>query len=557
MSNIKIIFLGGQDENFKNMIAVEIDDDIFVVEAGCKFPDKTKHGIDYIIPKYDYLLAHKDKVRAYFITEGNDVVFGALPFIYDKIPAPIVCTRVTRIFLYTFCEHNNINPSHYKFKIVEPSDDIEISGHKIRFFSTCSNIAQGCGLAFDTDQGNIVFALNFVIDNNVTTGFVTDLKKMGVIGDKPTLVLLADSIMSERSGYSNPAYKLRPRIEELFIKSYGRIFLALESPDVYNLIECLKMCAEYRKKVVLYDETTHDLVNRLVKANLVSLPADMIMEASNINRVRAADIVVIMTGFGTRLLHKVSLLAKGQQDNKVITLNSDDVFVVGFHQTNATEIDYFDALDELHRCSVKVINFKKNDLITMHPSMEDLKTILSVFRPKYYVPISGYLVTLFANAMLAVNMGIGLNHTNVFAIDNGHVLLCQNGTCKISSEKLLADDVLVDKNEVSQYSEQIINERRQISDDGVVILAAVVDRNKREIVSGVDVQTRGLVYAKDSDALLREIETIFVRTIKEKIQEPVYDVSHIEQMVRESVLSSIRRHTLKTPLIIANILEIK
>ena len=556
MSNIRIVFLGGQDERFKNMVAVEIDRDIFVVEAGCTLPDKNKHGIDYIIPKYDYLLLNKDRVKAYIITDGNDPIFGALPFIIDRIPAPIICTDVTKIFMFTFCEHNNINPSHYEFKIVEPSDDITIAGHSIRLFSTCSNMANSFGVCFDTDQGNIIFALNYVIDNNMTKCFVTDVKKMGVIADKPTLVLLSDSINAERLGFSNPSYKLRACVRESIKDAKGRLFAAIESADVYNIVDAIRIVSKVHRKLVLYDAATSDLVYRLIRAGVIDVPKETFIPAEDINRYPAGEIVVLITGFKNRLLHKVSLLAKGLHDNKIISLNPSDTFVMGNHFTNDVEIDYFDAMDELHRANVEVVTTKKNEYIKMHPSTEDIKTLLTIFRPKFYVPISGYLVCLIANANVAADMGIGLNHSNVFLVDNGMVLNCQNGVCSYASEKVLAGDVMVDGKEVSNFSEQIIQERKQISDDGVVIFGTVVSKSKLEIVGGVDVQTRGLFYAKNSDALIRDMTTVFIKIVSEGLKKPGFTVKSIQDEVKNVVLNLIRRHTLKTPLILVAIKEI-
>ena len=557
MSNIRIIFLGGQDERFKNMVAVEIDRDIFVVEAGCSLPDKHKHGIDYIIPKYDYLLANKDRVRAYLITEGNDCIFGALPFIYDKIPAPIVCTDVTRIFLFTFCEHNNINPSSYDFKIVEPSDDITINGHLIRLFSTCSNIANSFGICFDTDQGNIIFALNYVFDNNMTKSFVTDIKKMGVIADKETLVLLLDSINAERAGYSSPMYKLRNLVRDPLKDVNGRIFVAAESPDVYNITDIIRICSVAHRKIVLYDTATSDLVYRLIRAGVISVPKDTFIPAEDINRYPASEVVVLITGFKNRLLHKVSLLARGLHDNKIISLNETDTFVLGNHFSNDVEIDYFDAMDDLHRANVNVVTIRKNEFVKMHPSQDDIKTMLTIFRPKYYVPISGYLVSLLANANIAVNMGIGLNHQNVLLLDNGMVLNCANGTCSYSSEKVLTGDVMVDGKDVSNFTEQLIEERRQISDDGVVVLGAAISLSKKEILGGIDVQTRGLFYAKNSDALIRDMQTLFTKVVSNHLKDETFKKQAVEDEVKNMILNIIRRSTLKTPLIIVALEEVE
>ncbi|MBR0301587.1 MAG: ribonuclease J [Bacilli bacterium] len=557
MSNIRIIFLGGQDERFKNMVAVEIDRDIFVVETGCSLPDKNKHGIDYIIPKYDYLVSNKDRVRAYLITEGNDCILGTLPFIYDKVPAPIVCTDVTRIFLFTFCEHNNINPSHYDFKIVEPSDDITINGHLICLFSTCSNMANSFGICFDTDQGNIIFALDYVFDNNMTKSFVTDIKKMGVIADKETLVLLLDSMNSERAGYSSPMYKLRNIVREPLKNVAGRIIAAAESPDVYNITDIIRICSVAHKKIVLYDTATSDLVYRLIRAGVISVPKDTFIPAEDINRYPATEIVVLITGFKNRLLHKVSLLARGLHDNKIISLNETDTFVLGTHFSNDVEIDYFDAMDDLYRANVNVVTIRKNEFVKMHPSQDDIKTMLTIFRPKYYVPISGYLVSLLANANIAVNMGIGLNHQNVLLVDNGMILNCTNGTCTYSSEKVLAGDVMVDGKDVSNFTEQLIEERRQISDDGVVVLGAAISLSKKEILGGIDVQTRGLFYAKNSEAMIRDMQTLFTKVVSNHLKDETFEKQAVEDEVKNMVLNLIRRSTLKTPLIIVALEEVE
>ena len=555
-SQIRLVFLGGQDEADKQMIAVEIDGDIFVVEAGISYPDRTKHGIDYIIPKYDYLLLNKDRVRAYILTSGNDQAIGAVPFMIDKIPAPIVCSDITRIFLYTFCEHNGINPSSYQFKLVDPSDDIEIAGHQIRLFSLTSNNARSFGVSFTTDQGNIIITNNFVIDNNSTNGFLTDVSKMGAIANQPTLALLCDASFAEREGYSNPSYKFVPRMKNEILDASGRVFIALETPDVYNILETLKLCIKEGKKIVFYDENTFDLISRLERCKLIDVPQNSILPVENINRTRAQDIVVIMTGFGSRLLDKIVLLASHQNDNKIIVLNETDTFIVGCHAKNDLETSFAEAIDEIYRANAKVITFKKNEFITIHPSKEDIKSFISIFKPKYFFPVKAYLVSLLAAAKLAVEMGVGLNHNNVYILDNGLVVKGENGLCSISSEKVLTGNVMVDGNYISQFSESLIQERQQFSDDGVVILGAMISKSKHQIVGGPDIQSRGLVYAKDSESLLRDIERLFVMCIDQELAKENPSIKAMEENAKDVIFKQIRRVIMKTPLIICFIKEV-
>ena len=184
MDKIKIITLGGLDELYKNMTLIEINDEIYVIECGVKFPDKTKPGVDYIIPRYDYLLANKNKVKGYFLTHGHDSIIGALPYIYEKVPAPIYCTHITQAFFYSFCVHNHIDFTKYSFHIVNASDDLQIGSRKISLFSVCCNFAESFGVSISTDQGNVIYLSNFVINNDNAPGFTNDFAKLGKICEK-------------------------------------------------------------------------------------------------------------------------------------------------------------------------------------------------------------------------------------------------------------------------------------------------------------------------------------------------------------------------------------
>ena len=558
MDKIRIVALGGQDEFFKACTVVEINDDIFVVECGLKLPDVTKPGIDYIIPKTDYLVENKHRVKAYILTHGHDSVIGGLPYVYKNVPAPIYCSNITKAFLEMFCKHNRIDSSNLDFKVVDTSDDIEVAGHKIQLFSTCMNVAKSFGIAFNTDQGNIVFLANCVFDNNKDEGFILDLRKVAKISaTNQTLVLLQDSIYADRPGYTNPNYKIIPSIQKTMKESPGRILIAVEAPDIYNIIAVLNEANRLRRKIIIYDESTQDIVDALLKTGCLKLKDNAFLPMSEVNRTPAPEVLVLITGFGEKLYHKIALLASNMHDERILQIEDSDTFIMATHAGNDVETAATNALNELYKNDCKIQSFNAKTFLVMHSSEEDLKTAISIFNPKYYIPIFGSLVKLFTNARIALGMNVGLNHTNVYVLDNGMIVEFTNGVAKILPTKLVTGSIFVDGKGVGDIASDVLEERKRFSDDGVIILAATISKSKRDIVLGPDIQTRGLVFVKENDALLREIDRVFRLNIKQELVKPNYSISYMEMTIKEQVFKAIRRSILKSPTIVPIITEIE
>lgn len=557
MDKIRIVSLGGLDEFYKACLLVEINDDIFVVECGVRYPDITKPGIDYIIPRYDYLLENKSRVKGYILTHGHDSVIGALPYIIEKVPAPIFCSDITKLFLFSFCEHNKLKHDSWDIHVVKPDDDITISGRLIRLFSTCSNIANSFGIAFDTDQGNVIFVSNCIFDNNNDSGFALNINKVGIIASHKTLVLLNDSSYAHNPGYTNPKHRILPLCEKLIRDAQGRTIMALDAPDIYNIIATLTYAYKTGHKIILYDKSTADIVTALIEAKCLNVPQSSFIPMSEVNRHRSQELFILMTGFGAKLYSKIVLLANHNNDEQIFQISEDDTFIIGAHADSDSEIAKTDAVNQLYRTSCKINVFDKPNFLIMHASAEDIKTAISFFRPRYYIPFQGSFVNLLANAKLALEMNIGLNHNNVFIIDNGNVVEFDNYFAKILPQNVLTGSLYVDGKGVGDVAKEVLSDRQKFSDDGVIILAATISKSKREIVLGPDIQTRGLVFVKESDSLMREIEKILLLNIKQELSKENYSITYLETNIKEQVFKSVRRLILKSPTIIPIIMEIE
>lgn len=556
MDKIKIITLGGLDELYKNMTLIEINDEIYVIECGVKFPDKTKPGVDYIIPRYDYLLANKNKVKGYFLTHGHDSMLGALPYIYEKVPAPIYCSNTTKTFFYSFCIHNHIDFNKYAINIVKPSDDIRIGGRIISLFSTCCNFAESFGVAIDTDQGNIIFISNFVINNDNAPGFTNDFAKLGKICEKKTLALLMDASSSEIPGYCAPNYRLISLIKKELMDINGRVFLAIDTPDLFNIIETLNKAVKYtNRKIIPYDESARELIENLIRSGYLTFDKKCIASIEDVNRINPKELLVFITGFGAKLNSKIALLASKNNDEKIVFLTEKDTFIFANHITPENEVSTTDALDELYHNDCKIIRLQKN-FQRMHACEEDIKHIISFIRPRYFVPISGSFKQLLAAAKLAVGMNAGLNHNSIFVVDNGNIIEFEAGFGKISSNKVIAGDLFIDGKGVGDIENKVIEERQKFSDDGVIILAATISKSKHKIVAGPDVQSRGLIFLKDNEQLQREMTRLFVTTIETELAKEHYSIAYLEEATKDIIFKAIRRSLNKTPIIIPIFAEI-
>lgn len=557
MDKIRIVCLGGLDEFYKACTVIEINDDIFVVECGLKFPDVTNPGIDYVVARSDYLVENKHRIKAYFLTYGHDSVIGGLPYIYKNAPAPVYCTDITKAFLEMFAVHNHLDISMIDFKIVKSTDELDISGHKITLFSTCMNVANSFGIAFDSDQGNIVYLGNCVFDNNRDIGFSLDLGAVTRIASKPTLVLLQDSAYASKSGYTNPNYRIMPLIKRQFSHASGRIIMALEAPDIYNIIAVVNEAIKNGRKIVSYDQSTTDIINVLIETSCLKLTKKDLVPMEEVNRIRAQEIMILITGFGSKLYNKVSLLATHLNDDQILRINPTDTVFLATHAENDAEIAQSSALNELYRNDCEIISISSKTFLKMHASEEDLKTSLSIFRPKYYIPITGSLVNLFANAKIAVGMNIGLNHNNVLVLDNGMVVEFENYFAKVLPNRIITGNVYVDGKGVGDIHSEVLEERQKFSDDGVIIVAATISKSKREIVLGPDIQTRGLIFVKESDSLIKEIERVLRANITLELSKPNYSLSYMEMTIKDQIFKTVRRAMLKSPTIIPIIVEIE
>ena len=552
---IRVFALGGLDERGKNIVVVEINDDIFIIDAGIKHPDRSLPGVDLIIPDYRYLLENKNRVKAYLVSHGHNEQMGAIPFMYKDIKAPIYCSKATAAMISGYGLNYLKKPVNFNFEIVNPSDDVVIAGHKIHFFQTCHSMICSSGIALDTSEGTIIYSGDFIVEYNSDIGHNHDLNKLAKIAENNVLLLMTESSGADSLGYASPNHKLTPYLNRVLFESKGRTYIALFDKNIYGLEEILKFATLNNKKVIFYNEFAKKLYETLQPCGIFVPSKNAIVSDDELLRIKATDTIVIIMEEGEHLYELMSHLARGEIEDKRFIISPDDSFLAACPPQGGLEIIATDAIDDLFRTGANITNLNKKSYISMTAREDDLKSMLSLLKPKYYLPVSGEYRHLLANAMIAVHSFTSYNHRNVFILDNGVPVDIINGEAKIVNVTIPNGDLMVDGIGVGDVKQEVINDRQKLSEDGVIIAALAVSKSNNQIIAGPDIQMRGFVFLKESETILREVTRIFVDTVNNFLNAHK-SLEDAKVVFTDKATRYIKKETARFPMIIPIIEEI-
>ena len=551
---IKVFALGGLDENGRDSYIVEINDDIFVLDAGISLPDKTIPGVDCLLPNFDYLIKNKNRIKAYIMTHGHDENVGALKFVYRLAPAKIYCTNSTKNVMLGQLLIHKYESVNFDFEVVKPSEERLIANRKVTFFQTCHNAANSFGVAIHTERGNIIFTSDFII--NFATdepNYRFDLLGTSKLAEEETLLLMAESKSASKHGYCSPKHRISDRVERYF-KAEKRLYFVCYWQNMYRIREICRLIKKYNKKLYCYDDYTDKVMRQIVIASDgAQISEQDFIKREDLLRVRKSDVVILIVGHSDDIFNEISALGLGRNADSRIILEPDDVFINVAVPRPSYEMVATKAMDNIYRTGSEVVWLKNKDVSSMHACEDDLRFILNLFRPKYYFPVRGHYIDIMENAKLSLSLGIGLNHMNVFVLDNGMQIVFEGDKRPvILPNEVTGVDVtpmLVDGKGVAKISDEIIAIRQQLGVDGAVIIAATVSTKNKEIIAGPDCQMRGFVFVREAEPLLKSITQIYVEEVQTALKSGVTDFSEAKQMIKDRVARFIRRENGREPFI--------
>lgn len=558
---VKIIPLGGQAEMGKNMYVININEKLFIIDAGFRFPESDKLGVDIIIPSFDYLKEREDQIEGIFITHGHDDTMAALPYLLEEISVKVYAPTLTADLIEEMIERHNrqnrtrIQPDIYR---VRRKSDINVAGVHIKFFPVTHSIPGSIGIAFETSHGYIVHAGEFIIDFGAPSGFRTDIQTMMEIGSKGVLALMCESSYAQRPGYTSPNHKIKDRIDPIFEEATGRIIVASYAQNIFRTKEIVELTKRYNRKIVFYGRDKYDKTNSIVrigqqlKKAVIEIPKENIAFKSQIGRPEINDqLVVLLTGHTNRIYHDISDIVDG--GDEFLKIDENDTFIVVSPVVPGTEKIATKAQNELYKTDARIHIFKNKDLSSMHASVEDLKVMIQIFHPKYYIPIRGEYQHFIANMNIAKEMEIP--EENVIIIDNGEEITFEDGNLLHARDYYEIEDVMIDGIGVGDVGMKVIDDRIQLSNDGVVIIGMTINSD-RDIIANTDVQTRGFVYLKDSEHIVKNILKISEDTLIEYKDKKDIETTEIRQIIKDKTYKYIMKQTGKKPVILPIIIEI-
>lgn len=553
---VKITSLGGLDEMGKNCLVIEVENDAYVIEAGLKYPARNIPGIDSIIPDFDYLKTIQNKIRAIIISHGHDDQYGALPFLLLQIKAPIYCSKTTRTIIETSIGNRNHFKDNAKFVEILPSSTVTIGSHVFDFFQTTHSVADSFGFALNTRWGNIVYTGDFMSDYSPLKGFTFDLPKIARLSEiQKTFLLISESESASKKGIASPNHRISSYVKPILENQEGKVFISLYSQNFFNIQEVFNLATRFNKYVVLANQEQVNFFNEMFKIKALNFNSDLLLTLDKANSVKPDELIVLVTSNGEKLFKLCKDICYGNV-GKLQVLPSD-YWINSSPSVPGTEIIYTDTCDTIYRTDCKVLTLTRKEVASMHAQSEDLKMMISLFRPKYYLPIKGEYRLLMENAKIAIDLGVGLNHFNTFVFDNGMQLAFDsngNPSRKINTVKF--GDVMVDGSSIGDVKEQAILERQKMADGGVVVLGLTISSKNKKIVSNVDVQMRGFLYLKDNEELLSKMTEVLYSVVNASLGANKFYILETEKRAADKIFRLIVKETDKEPAVLVKLLDL-
>ena len=549
MSKIKIFGLGGLNENGKNMYIVDVDDNIFVFDAGLKYPSSNMLGVDYIIPNFDYLKENKDKIRGIFITHGHDGNMGALPDILNEMPdIPVYATKFTMNLIKKELDEKNIKAT--KLKEIRPHSKIDVANFSIFPIEVTHSIPEAVLYVLYTDDGAIVYATDFVFDSTMLGSYKTDIGKLAYVGKQGVLCLLCESCYAYRTGHTSPSHRIYSKMWDILNGTEDRIIVSLYPDHIYRLQEIFDAVSRTKRKIVIMGKKLQEAVDYSIDNNYLSVDKSII---GNLSNIKDKDVVIIVADDKEKEVASLEKIINGY--DKYIKLKAGDTVFISEPVYPGNEKIMSKIIDDLSRLDVEAISLSMKKHVLHHASSEDLMQMINLMNPKYYMPVRGEYRYQYMNANVAELTGI--NKDNILLKLNGDVVEFDNGVLQDNNEHIKTDEILIDGNQSDDIGELVLKDRQLLSKNGIVIVSASLDKKTKKILVEPQIITRGFIYVKDNLDLIAKTEELCKEVILDLVEpNKKVDFTGLKLRIRDVLSHYFEKETGSVPMIITVISEI-
>lgn len=549
MSKIKIFALGGLNEDGKNMYVVNVDDDIFIFEAGLKYPRDRMLGIDYIIPNFDYIKENYNKVKGIFITHGHESNMGALSDIVVELPnIPIYASKFTcEVIKLQFMQDNITNYNLIELKV---HTKLDFGKNSIFPIAVSHSIPDSFCYVLNTPDGAIVYTGDFIFDPGMMGHYHMDIGKLAYVGKQGVLCLLNESLYANHKGYTSPNHRVNHFIREQFNTYPDRFIMSILPAHIFRIQEIFDEVSSTNRRIVIMGKPLQDLVNMCIREKYLKINPTKIGDLSNLND---KGTVILISDGKEKPYANIERIIKG--NDKYIKLEPTDTIFITEPMYLGVEKRMVTIMDDIAKLNINVISLSSKKHLLEHPSREDLMLMINLMCPKYYFPVKGEYKEQYRNAEIATKCG--LSRDNIILKQNGDVVSFTDGNLDENFEHVLTDEILIDGKSSDDIGELVLKDREMLAENGIVIIATTLDKNTKEIISGPQVLTRGFIYVKDNMDIVKESETISRDVIENNtISGMQVDYNLIKQEIRDKLGKYLYHETECKPIIITVINEV-
>lgn len=550
MSKIKIFSLGGLNENGKNMYVINVDDSVFIFDAGLKYATDKMLGVDYILPDYTYIKENRKKIKGIFLTHGHDSNMGAMAdILYDLPDLPVYATKFTMEVLKEDLSESGVNATN--LKEIRPHSKLTFGELVVFPISVTHSIPDAVCYVLYTKDGAIVYTGDFVFDSTMMGNYKTDIGKLAYVGKQGVLCLLSESIYAEKEGHTSPNNRVSGFIREVLHKNENRIIATIMTAHIYRVQELLSEISNTKRKIVIMGKNLQNIINKSIETGYISFNKNQIGDLSNAND---KDVVILISDEKEKPYMNLERILKGF--DKYIKLKDTDTIFITEPPSEGLEKRTALIMDEIAKRDVNAVCLNAKKHLLHHASREDLMLMINLVNPKYYFPVKGEYRHQVMNAEIAERLGIPKE--NIILKQNGDVATFIDGKLIDDLEHIETDEILIDGKSQGDIGDLVLKDREMLGENGIVIVSCTLNKKTKEILAGPEILTRGFVYVKESGDLLKETQDICLEVIKDciDIENKKVDYNKIKNDVRERLGKYFYKETECKPMVITVIQEV-
>ncbi|HEP7159772.1 TPA: ribonuclease J [Streptococcus pyogenes] len=553
MTDIKMITLGGVREYGKNFYLVEINDSMFILDAGLKYPENEQLGVDLVIPNLDYVIENKGKVQGIFLSHGHADAIGALPYLLAEVSAPVFGSELTIELAKLFVKSNNSTKKFNNFHVVDSDTEIEFKDGLVSFFRTTHSIPESMGIVIGTDKGNIVYTGDFKFDQAAREGYQTDLLRLAEIGKEGVLALLSDSVNATSNDQIASESEVGEEMDSVISDADGRVIVAAVASNLVRIQQVFDSATAHGRRVVLTGTDAENIVRTALRLEKLMITDErLLIKPKDMSKFEDHELIILEAGRMGEPINSLQKMAAGR--HRYVQIKEGDLVYIVTTPSTAKEAMVARVENLIYKAGGSVKLITQNLRVSGHANGRDLQLLMNLLKPQYLFPVQGEYRDLAAHAKLAEEVGIFPE--NIHILKRGDIMVL-NDEGFLHEGGVPASDVMIDGNAIGDVGNIVLRDRKVLSEDGIFIVAITVSKKEKRIISKAKVNTRGFVYVKKSHDILRESAELVNTTVGNYLKKDTFDWGELKGNVRDDLSKFLFEQTKRRPAILPVVMEVR